>query len=1399
MLFLINVIYINYFDSRLFFGDNIIGGENMKKVFSRVLSTLLVLSILIMVLPQQVNAAETDYLTKNVGGTKVITGYSGSDTVLSIPATLGGIPVSAIDIDAFKGKTGLVSVTIPDCITNIGNTAFSGCTSMTSLTLPNGNLIIGTRAFFGCTGLKNVTINTTGSSINTRIGTEAFLSCTGLESLTVNVAVNCLSTIGTSAFKGCTALKTITMGGAGNMVIEDKVFDGCKSLLTVNIPACVSNIWTDSFWGCTGLTTITADSDSAKLSSKDGVLYTKDMKTLFIYPEGIVSKTFTVPTGVEKIAKSAFANRKNLEEVILPETVTFIDETAFSDCISLRSINLPSNLQTIALSAFNKCTSLLSIAVPASLTLMGTSAFANCTSLNNLTFGACSANIGDSAFYNCTALTTVNIPGEIDKIGASAFSGCSKIKDVTLNSGLVDIGNSAFTSCVLLNQITVPGTVAAIGAAAFAGCVSLASATLQAGVVRIGDNAFAGDKLLSNMNIPGSVENIGINSFANCSGLMNVTFAEGLQTIGTQAFSGCTSLTQIDIPSSVTSIGNYDNAFFNCTSLTDINVSTDNNNYSHIDGVLFNKAKTQLIFYPQGKTATSYTVPEVTTSIFDRAFKKCTKLQNVVITDGITSIGENAFESSGLISVSIPSTVSNIGASAFSDCIKLTSVTVPSGVTNVGRMAFLGCIGLTSLTIENGVTSIGESSFAGCTSLTSVVIPKSASIIGITAFSGCTKLTSVSIQKGVSNISTSAFRGCTGLVCVTIPDSVSEIGDYAFQNCTNLKYAFFFGSAPTTTNTPFVNTSGTFNIYFRPGASGFTSPLWKTYAANPSGIAGFIEHVYQECLGTGVLADELSSFVNRYLTKGLKGADVASEIVLSTAFAAKNYSDADFTAIMYKAFFNRTATAAETADMLSLLGSGVTRNYALASVVNAQGFKDYCATMDVIPGSIALPKITISFDSNGGSAITNITADYCSTFSAPAAPVRTGYAFAGWYTSTNYSKAWDFAVDKAKVNTVLYAKWDTATYTITFNAQGGSPVASTSAAYNTLISAPASPTREGYPFNGWYKDVNCTQAWNFGTDVVTANTTLYANWLSASVSYLTHVQDIGWQDSVADGAMSGTSGQSKRLEAIRISVANVSGGGIEYRTHVQDYGWMEWKADGALSGTSGQSKRLEAIEIRLTGAAADLYDVYYCVHAENKGWMGWAKNGESSGTAGYGYRLEAIMIVLVPKGGAAPGSTTNPYDVKPFVDTVLYKTHVQDIGWQGYVSNGEMSGTSAQSKRLEGIQIKIPNMAGGGIEYRTHVQDYGWMAWVANDVMSGTSGQSKRLEAIEIRLTGAAADKYDVYYCVHAQNFGWLDWAKNGQSAGTAAFGYRLEAIKIVLVLKGGPAPGSTGRPFVQG
>ncbi len=290
-----------------------------------------------------------------------------------------------------------------------------------------------------------------------------------------------------------------------------------------------------------------------------------------------------------------------------------------------------------------------------------------------------------------------------------------------------------------------------------------------------------------------------------------------------------------------------------------------------------------------------------------------------------------------------------------------------------------------------------------------------------------------------------------------------------------------------------------------------------------------------------------------------------------------------------------------------------------------------------------------------------------------------------------------------------------------------------------------------------------------------------------SISYKVHRQDYDWEeDWKKDGQTSGTEGQCKRLEAIRIKLPDGVSGSIEYRTHIQDIGWEKnWSKDGAKSGTEGQCKRLEAIQIKLTGEVEKNYDVYYSVHAENFGWLGWAKNGEEAGTAGYGYRLEAIRIQLVTKGDKAPeliGTIKEAMKAR----LVGYQTHVQDYGTQAYVYDGAMAGTEGECKRMESIRMKLPSSVNSSIQYRSHVQDIGWEKnWASNGSLSGTTGQCKRLEAIQIQLSGDVAKNYDVYYRVHAQDYGWLAWAKNGESSGTEGYAKRLEAIEVRLVPKG--------------
>ena len=318
-----------------------------------------------------------------------------------------------------------------------------------------------------------------------------------------------------------------------------------------------------------------------------------------------------------------------------------------------------------------------------------------------------------------------------------------------------------------------------------------------------------------------------------------------------------------------------------------------------------------------------------------------------------------------------------------------------------------------------------------------------------------------------------------------------------------------------------------------------------------------------------------------------------------------------------------------------------------------------------------------------------------------------------------------------------------------------------------------------------------------------ANTTPGVTEEPGHVLYSTHAQTYGWLDEVADGAVSGTTGEQKRLEAIAIRLSNGTEGGIQYSTHVQTYGWQDCVSDGAVTGTTGEAKRLEAIKIQLTGAAAENYDIYYSVHAQTFGWLGWAKNGEPAGTSGYAKRLEAIKIQLVPKGGEAPGTTEDAYleneeEVIPAA-SVEYSSHVQTYGWQDFVADGALSGTTGEQKRLEAVKIRLNQQPfSGDIQYSTHVQTYGWQDFVSNGVQAGTTGEQKRMEAVKIRLTGEMSQKYDIYYRVHSQTYGWLGWAKNGEPAGTSGYAKRMEAIEIRILPKGSSAPGSTANAYYE-
>lgn len=285
-----------------------------------------------------------------------------------------------------------------------------------------------------------------------------------------------------------------------------------------------------------------------------------------------------------------------------------------------------------------------------------------------------------------------------------------------------------------------------------------------------------------------------------------------------------------------------------------------------------------------------------------------------------------------------------------------------------------------------------------------------------------------------------------------------------------------------------------------------------------------------------------------------------------------------------------------------------------------------------------------------------------------------------------------------------------------------------------------------------------------------------------NLQYQAHVENIGWQSKKSVGQTAGTTGSSKRMEAIRIWLNNAQGNSmVQYQTHIENIGWQSWKNSGEMAGTTGASKRMEAIRIRLIGTYAKEYDVWYRVHVQGKGWLGWTKNGSIAGSVGLTIRVEAIQIKLVSKGTyvSTGGSAVL---LKPILS---YRVHAENKGWMNTVSEGSTAGTTGQSLRLEGLTVFLKDFDGkNGIQYRAHVSNVGWQSYKSSSQLSGTTGQSKAIEAVQIKLSNSLSEFFDIYYRLHVRNKGWLGWAKNGASAGTTGGSLPAEAIQIKLVVK---------------
>ncbi len=505
------------------------------------------------------------------------------------------------------------------------------------------------------------------------------------------------------------------------------------------------------------------------------------------------------------------SSRNSITSVHIGDGITNIGDYAFQACGGLTGVTIPNGITSIGESAFAHCESLVTIEIPDTVTSIDRYAFNHCSSLTHLILSDGVTSIGDHAFVNCGSLTGITIPASVASIGDRVFEYCDKLANIDVTSGNLNfqsregiLYDKALTELIRCpgaktGSVRIPDGVTSIHDYAFSNCSSLTSVTIPGSVTSINDHAFSKCSSLTSVTISNGVTSIGERAFWLCSSLVNVTIPDSVTSIDMYAFYACDSLTSVTIPGSVTVI--KADAFGSCDKLANIDVVSENLNYRSHDGVLYNKAQTELICCPSGKTG-SYTIPDSVTRISGSAFANCSSLTSVTIPSSVASIGSDAFYNcSSLTTMTIPNSVTAIDSSTFSDCSSLTDVTIGNKVTSIGQHAFRGCNSLTNLTLPDSISSIADYALVDCINLTNIQVSSGNAYFqsqdGVLFNKALTKLICCPAGKSgryvvpdsITSIGIGAFRGCEGLTGVTIPASVTSMGIYAFSLCSGLTSA----------------------------------------------------------------------------------------------------------------------------------------------------------------------------------------------------------------------------------------------------------------------------------------------------------------------------------------------------------------------------------------------------------------------------------------------------------------------------------------------------------------------------------------------------------------------------------------------------------------------------------
>ena len=640
-----------------------------------------------------------------------------------------------------------------------------------------------------------------------------------------------------------------------------------------------------------------------------------------------------IPDGVTSIGSRAFSSTK-ISSIEIPSTVTSIGDNAFSSCSQLTNINFEQNsqLKSIGNYAYSYCDKLGYVEIPGNVSSIGVNILYSSDNLRNIKCYALNVPETDVNAFNNSVLRNISVPSS----SLEAYKTVSPWKSYNI----VGIGGVGDTYIENNGDYSLQYTITSVDPAecsveCLVAPTTNTSITLPSyvdiegesySVTSIENSGFSSCSKLTGINIPNSVTSIGASAFYYCSSLSNVAFGAKSQllSIGENAFISCTSLTSITIPKSVTSI--EVSAFESCTGLTNISVNANNTVYDSRNNcnAIIEKETNKLII-----GCSNSTIPSGVVSIGDKAFYS-TKISSVSIPNTVKSIGNSAFEScSSLVSLTFDANtqLTSIGDKAFYSA-KISSVSIPSAVTSIGNSAFENSSSLASLTFDanSQLTLIGSSAFAS-TKISSVSIPSGVTSIGNYAFASCSSLASLTFDANsqLTSIGSSAFAS-TKISSVSIPSGVTSIGNYAFASCSNLASLTFDANSQLASigSNAFASTKIS-SVSIPSGVTSLAGSIFYncdalTSISIPDGITSIAASAFKDCNALANVAFGANSQLTTIGASAFYNCDALTSISIPcgvTAIGDEAFSGSNLSEITCLATTPPTITSSTFGDYIS--------------------------------------------------------------------------------------------------------------------------------------------------------------------------------------------------------------------------------------------------------------------------------------------------------------------------------------------------------------------------------------------------------------------------------------------------------------------------------------------------